>query len=192
MDTRGKSRDMAIFGYARVSTNDQTVERQIRELQAAGAETVYADTGVSGSLSSRPELDRMLEHLRPGDEVMVTELSRIARSSTHLQAIVERFEKLGVSFRCLNVAGLDFGTAFGKAFLTIMGVMAQLERDLTIERINSGLQTARAQGRVGGRPKAMNTAAIAKAKALRAKDVSVNDIAKTLGVSRATVYNYLG
>lgn len=167
------------------------MERQIRELQAAGAETVYADIGVSGSLSSRPELDRMLEHLRQGDEVIVVELSRIARSTSHLQSLVERFEKQGVSFRCLNVSGIDFGTAFGKAFLTIMGVMAQLERDLTIERINSGLQTARAKGKVGGRPKAMNSAAIAKARELRAKDVGVNDIAKALGVSRATVYNYL-
>lgn len=182
---------MAVLGYARVSTHDQSVERQIRELQAAGAETVYADTGVSGSLSSRPELDRMLEHLRPGDEVVVLELSRIARNTSHLLALVDRFEKLGVSFRCLNTSGVDYGSATGKLLLTIMGAVAQLERDLTIERINSGLQAARAQGRVGGRPKALGSAGIAKAKALRAKDVGVNDIAKALGVSRATVYNYL-
>lgn len=182
---------MATIGYARVSTYDQSVERQIKELQAAGAETVYADTGVSGSLSSRPELDRMLEHLRSGDEVTVLELSRIARNTSHLLALMERFEKLGVSFRCLNTSGVDYGSATGKLLLTIMGAVAQLERDLTIERINSGLQVARAKGRIGGRPKSLDSAAVAKAKVLRAKDVDVSDIAKTLGVSRTTVYKYL-
>lgn len=179
------------IGYARVSTAEQSVDRQIRELQAAGAESVYADTGVSGSRASRPEFDRMLDHLRRGDVVVVTELSRIARNTSHLLALMERFEKEGIGFECLNQRGLDYSSATGRLILTIMGAVSQMERELTIERINSGLATARAKGRTGGRPKAMDEAAVAKARALKAKDVDVKDIAKALGVSRATAYRYL-
>lgn len=182
---------MTSIGYARVSTDSQSVDRQLADLQAAGVETIYADTGFSGASASRPELDKMLTFLRPGDEVVVTELSRIARNTAHLLALMERFEEMGVSFRCLNTGGVDYGSATGKLLLTIMAATAQLERDLTKERIHSGLAAARAKGRVGGRPKALDTAAIAKAKQLRAKDVDVPDIAKTLGVSRSTVYKYL-
>jgi DNA invertase Pin-like site-specific DNA recombinase len=182
---------MAIIGYARVSTTDQSVDRQLRELQEVGADRIYADTGVSGAKASRPELDRMLDHLRKGDEVVVTELSRIARNTQHLLALMSRLEEQGVTFRCLNQQGVDYGSATGKLLLTIMGAVAQMERDLTVERINSGLASARAKGRVGGRPKALDSAAVAKAKDLQAKGVEVPDIAKTLGVSRSTAYKYL-
>jgi DNA invertase Pin-like site-specific DNA recombinase len=179
-----------LIGYARVSTVGQSVERQVADLQKAGAETIYADTGISGAQANRPELDKMLAHLRAGDEVIVTELSRIARSTTNLLALVEDLDNRGVNFRCLNMPGLD-RSATGKLLLTILAATAQLERDLTIERINSGLANARAKGKVGGRPKALDAAAVAKAKALREKDVDVSDIAKTLGVSRSTAYKYL-
>lgn len=179
------------IGYARVSTTEQSVDRQIRELQAAGAESVYADTGVSGAKASRPEFDRMLDHLRRGDVVVITELSRIARNTGHLLTLMERFEDEGIGFECLNQPGLDYSSATGRLILTIMGAVSQMERELTIERINSGLATARAKGRTGGRPRAMDDAAVKKAKELQAKDVDVKDIAKTLGVSRATAYRYL-
>lgn len=182
---------MSLIGYARVSTDLQSVDRQISDLQAAGVEKIYADTGISGTTARRPELDRLLDHLRPGDEVVVTELSRIARSTRNLLELMERFDADGVAFRCLNTGGMDYGSATGRLLLTIMAATAQLETDLTKERINSGLAAARAKGRIGGRPKALDAGDVAKAKALKAKDVDVRDIAKALGVSRSTAYKYL-
>ncbi len=182
---------MAVIGYARVSTTGQSVDHQIKALQDAGAERIYADTGQSGASASRPELDRMLDQLRKGDEVVVFELSRIARNTAHLLGLMEQLQDKGVTFRCLNQQGLDYGSATGKMILTIMGAVAQMERDQTIERIRSGLATAKAKGKVGGRPKALDAAAVAKAKALRAKDVEVPDIARTLGIARSTAYKYL-
>jgi DNA invertase Pin-like site-specific DNA recombinase len=182
---------MAVIGYARVSTTDQTPQLQLDALQEAGAARIYTDHGVSGSTSSRPQLDAALDHLREGDVLTVWKLDRLGRNTQHVLAIVEELAARGVGFRSLT-EGLHTDGPMGKAMLTIMAAFAQLERDTMIERTRAGLAAAAANGRKGGRPRKVDDADAAKARDLREKGINATDIAKMLGVSRATVYRYLG
>jgi DNA invertase Pin-like site-specific DNA recombinase len=181
---------MAIIGYARVSTTDQTPQLQLDALQEAGAARIFTDHGVSGSTASRPQLDAALDHLRAGDVLTVWKLDRLGRNTQHVLAVVEEMTSRGVGFRSLT-EGLHTEGPMGKAMLTIMAAFAQLERDTMIERTRAGLTAAAANGRKGGRPRKIDDDAAAKARSLREKGITATDIAKMLGVSRATVYRYL-
>jgi DNA invertase Pin-like site-specific DNA recombinase len=181
---------MAVIGYARVSTADQSMALQLDALRDAGVERVFRDQGVSGSISERPGFDACLDHLREGDVLTVWKLDRLGRNTQHVLAVVEELNSRGIGFRSLT-EGLHTDGPMGKAMLTIMAAFAQLERDTMIERTRAGLAAAAANGRKGGRPRKVNDAAAAKARSLRDKGITATDIAKMLGVSRATVYRYL-
>ena len=180
-----------LIGYARVSTEDQNAQLQIDALKAAGCVRVFTDKA-SGSLANRPQLDKMIEQLRPDDVVVVWRLDRLGRSLRNLIALVEDLAGKEVGFRSLSES-IDTTTANGKLFFSIMGALAEFERDLIRERTMAGLAAARARGRVGGRPPVMTAE---KAKVARqmydSREHTVEAIAKTLGVSRKTIYRHLG
>lgn len=181
---------MAVIGYARVSTTDQSPQLQLDALRDAGAARVFTDHGVSGSKVDRPQLEASLDHLREGDVLTVWKLDRLGRNTQHVLAVVDELTSRGIGFRSIT-EGLHTDGAMGKAMLTIMAAFAQLERDTMIERTRAGLAAAAANGRKGGRPRKVDDVAAAKARSLHEKGINANDIAKMLGVSRATVYRYL-
>lgn len=181
-----------IVGYGRVSTARQategtSLESQRELLTGAGAEKLFVDAGVSGTKSSRPELDRMLEQLRDGDTVIVTKLDRLGRSMPHLVELVNNFKIRGVSFRSL-AEGIDTNTAAGVMIFGIFASLAEFERERIMERTSIGREAAAAQGRVGGRPRKFDAAQIAKAKRIHAADMSPKEKAAAVGVSVATFY----
>lgn len=181
---------MAIIGYARVSTTDQNPQLQLDALNDAGAARIFTDHGVSGSAAQRPELDACLDHLREGDVLTVWKLDRLGRNTQHVLTVVDQLTSRGIGFRSLT-EGLHTDGPMGKAMLTIMAAFAQLERDTMIERTRAGLAAAAANGRKGGRPRKVDDADATRARGFREKGIAAADIAKMLGVSRATVYRYL-
>ncbi len=180
-----------IVGYARVSTDDQTLALQLDALQEVGCETVFRDT-ISGAKTERPGLTKALEHVRSGDMLVVWRLDRLGRSLSHLIELIQTLEGRGVGFKSLTEQ-IDTTTSGGKLIFHIFGALAEFERNLIRERTMAGLQAARARGRKGGRPKKPNTdTKIVMAKRLHADpNNSIADICQTLGVSRATLYRYL-
>jgi DNA invertase Pin-like site-specific DNA recombinase len=181
---------LAIMGYARVSTVDQNPQLQLDALHEAGAIRIFTDQGVSGSTACRPQLEACMDHLRKGDVLTVWKLDRLGRNTQHVLAVVDQLTSRGIGFRSLT-EGLHTDGPMGKAMLTIMAAFAQLERDTMIERTRAGLLAAAANGRKGGRPRKVDDAEAAKARQLREKGIAATDIAKMLGVSRATAYRYL-
>jgi DNA invertase Pin-like site-specific DNA recombinase len=181
-----------LIGYARVSTADQDPQLQLDALELAGCARVYVDHGVSGSLASRPELDRMLDQLRAGDVVTVWRLDRLGRSVRNLITLVDDLAARGVGF-CSLTEELDTTTAGGKFIFTVFGALAELERSITRERTLAGLESARARGRVGGRKPVMTGEKLAVARDMMASGQhTVTAVAATLGVSRRTLYRHLG
>ena len=181
---------MAVIGYARVSTTDQNPQLQLDALEEAGATRIFTDHGVSGAAACRPHLDACLDHLREGDVLTVWKLDRLGRNTMHILETVQRLTERGVGFRSLT-EGLTTEGPMGTAMLTVMAAFAQLERDTMIERTRAGLAAAAANGRKGGRPRKIDDADADKARQFREKGITATDIAKMLGVSRATVYRYL-
>src|SRR5271167_4819251 len=179
-----------LLGYARVSTEDQNASLQLDALKAAGCIKLFTDKA-SGSLDRRPQLDRLLDQLRPGDTVVVWRLDRLGRSLKHLIQLIEDLAEKGVGFRSLT-EGMDTSTAGGKHIYSIFGALAEFERSLIRERTVAGLTAARARGRVGGRPPVMTPEKVKVARKLYdAQELTVEEIAKTIGVSRKTVYRHL-
>ncbi|MGY4542170.1 DNA invertase Pin-like site-specific DNA recombinase [Arthrobacter sp. UYNi723] len=181
---------MAAIGYARVSTTEQNLDLQLTALQAAGAARIFADNGVSGSTTERPQLSKAMERLEAGDVLTVWKLDRLGRNTRHVLDVIENLRERGVGFRSLT-EGLDTTGPMGTAMLTIMAAFGQLERDTMIERTRAGLAAAAANNRHGGRPRKLDDAAAARARELKDKGINARDIGKMLGVSRATVYRYL-
>lgn len=188
---------MTRLGYARVSTADQDTELQIRELEAAGCERIYRDHGVSGTAASRPELDKMLDRLSQGDEVVVWKLDRLGRNTRHLLELLDVFKARGVKFRSLR-DGIatdpenDLGGAMAQAMVTIISAFAQLERDQLSERTKAGMAVAASHGRKAGRREvSANHPNVKRARDLKTQGLKPADIGKIIGVSRATVYRYL-
>src|SRR5664280_1951462 len=179
-----------LIGYARVSTEDQNASLQEDALKTAGCVRVFTDHA-SGSKPSRPELDRMLDQLRSGDVVVVWRLDRLGRSLKNLIALVDDLAGLGVGVKSVSES-IDTTTANGRLFFSIMGALAEFERDLIRERTNAGLAAARARGRVGGRPSVMNTKKVTTARKLYdSRQHTVAEIAEMLNVSVATIYRHL-
>jgi DNA invertase Pin-like site-specific DNA recombinase len=179
-----------LLGYARVSTTEQDASLQLDALRAAGCLKVFTDKA-SGSLDRRPQLDRLLDQLRLGDTIVVWRLDRLGRSLKHLIQLIEDLAVNDVGFRSLT-EGMDTTTTGGKLVFSIFGALAEFERSLIRERTMAGLAAARSRGRVGGRPPVMTPEKIKVARNLyQARDLTVEEIAKTVGVSRKTVYRHL-
>ena len=175
-----------IFGYARISTSDQTLDGQTDALTAAGAERIFADT-ISGTKRERPELAQLLDQLRDGDVVTVTKYDRLARSLHDLLDIVKAIEERGAGFRSL-AEDIDTTTPAGRLIFHVFASIAQFERERISERTREGLQAARKRGRIGGRPPALSAAQ--KAEVLRMRDEegrSIREVAGLVKVSETTV-----
>lgn len=179
-----------LLGYARVSTSDQDPQLQIDALTKAGCVRIFTDVS-SGALSSRPELDKLLDYLRPDDTLVVWRLDRLGRSVKHLIDQVGELESRGVHFRSLH-DNIDTSTPNGMLFFHIFAALAEFERDLIRERTQAGLSAARARGRLGGRPAKLTTAQIREVKKLyESRAVTVAEIGKIFGVSKTTIYRAL-
>jgi DNA invertase Pin-like site-specific DNA recombinase len=179
------------IGYARVSTDEQTLHLQEDALTKAGCERLFTDTA-SGAKAERPGLAQALDALRPGDSLVVWRLDRLGRSLRHLMDTLLDLDKREVGFKSLT-ENIDTTTPGGKLIFHIFGALAEFERDLIKQRTNAGLAAARARGRRGGRPRAFSDPSkVRMARTLFAdKKRSIPDICKTLGVSRSTLYRYL-
>lgn len=182
--------DIMIIGYARVSTKDQNLERQLDELKKAGSEKIFLEK-ISGTKRNRPEFDKMFDILRAGDIIIVTELTRISRSTKDLVEIVESCKSLGVEIKSLKESWLDTTSAHGKLLFTIFAGLAEFERDLISERVKSGLNAARSRGRLGGRPKIDSEKVEMALKMYDSKEYTIKQILKATGISKFTLYNYL-
>ena len=183
-----------MLGYARVSTDDQNLTLQIDALTKQGIPTaaIFMDK-VSGAKTERPGLAKRLAALRSGDILVVWRLDRLGRSMRHLITLVEDLRSRGVGFRSLNEGAIDTTCASGELIFNIFSALAQFERRLIQERTKAGLAAARARGRNGGRPKIdVSDARIVMAKKLHAdKSLEIDDICKTLRISRSTFYRYV-
>jgi len=179
------------IGYARVSTTAQNPQLQLDALTAAGVDEadIYVDHA-SGSTLARPQLEAALRQLRVGDVLVVWKLDRLARSTTDLIRQVRHLEERGVEFASLTEA-LDTTTAGGRFVFTVMAGLAELERDLIRERTAAGLEAARRQGRRGGRPTVITPARRTVARQQRDQGATLDQIAATLNVSRASVIRML-
>ena len=177
------------IGYARVSTQDQDLRLQYDALHEAQCDKIYEDKA-SGAHASRDGLTLALETVREGDCLVVWKLDRLGRSVKDLVAIVCDLEQRGVHFKCLTDQ-IDTATPSGRFFFHVMASLAQMERDLTVERTRAGLEAARRQGRTGGRKRKMTDSKISVAKQLLQDGISPREVAKTLGVSIPTLYRWL-
>ncbi|PWK22364.1 DNA invertase Pin-like site-specific DNA recombinase [Arcicella aurantiaca] len=181
------------IGYARVSTKDQVLDLQIDALKKEGCMLIFKETA-SGAKADRPELHKLMSHLRKDDVVVVYKLDRLGRSLKHLLEIVAELEMKNVGLKSINDA-IDTNTPQGRLFFNISASFAEFERDLIRERTKSGLEAARARGRKGGRRQGMTKEA--EQKSILAETyykegkMGVNQIAKEIGVSKMTLYKYL-
>src|SRR6266852_6745414 len=179
-----------LLGYARISTHDQTLDLQIDALTRASCEKIYQDTA-SGATTDRPGLMQALEHLRPGDTLVVWRLDRLGRTLKQLIELINDFNARGIGFKSLQ-ENIDTTTSGGKLVFHIFGALAEFERDIIRERTNAGLQAARARGRIGGRRKALTPKQQEMAQQLY--DDKTNEIVaicKTFNISRTTLYRYV-
>lgn len=181
---------MALIGYARVSTTDQNPQLQLDALESAGVVKVFTDHGVSGAKTARPQLDAALDYLRDGDTIVVWKLDRLGRNTRHVLEVIDQLHDRGVGFRSLT-EGLTTEGPMGKAMITIMSAFAQLERDTMVERTRAGLAVAAKNNRKGGRRPTFTAAQVADARRYKASGMSVPEIMKLTGMSRATVYRLL-
>lgn len=179
---------MALYGYARVSTNDQDFTLQEQALRAAGCEVIRAEKVTGTSRTDRTELQVLLDFLRHGDTLVVTRIDRLARSIKDLQDIVYTLKEQGVTLKAIEQP-IDTRSAAGKAFLDMLGVFAEFETNLRRERQIEGIAAAKSRGVYRGRKPSVNTAEIQR---LRLEEkLGATEIARRLGVGRATVYRAL-
>ncbi|MGC4154474.1 MAG: recombinase family protein [Propionicimonas sp.] len=179
-----------LVGYARVSTAEQILDRQITELQTAGCERIFTDEAVSGAKMQRPGLDEALRYVRRGDALVVVELSRLGRSVRGILDLTGDLEARGVGLRILNL-GMDTTTITGRLVLTILAAVVELERELIRERILSGIAEARRKGKSGGRPPALTGEQRELVAELREQGRSIDELARLFGVSSRTVRRVL-
>ncbi len=177
------------LGYLRVSTGKQDEQLQHDALDKAGVlkRNRYVDHGVSGVKKSRPGLDAMLADLQPGDTVVTYALDRLGRSAAHVLTLLEELTAQGIHVTAIR-DGIDTSTVQGQLLAKLLSVVSDLERSFIQERTIAGLAAARAQGRVGGRPKVLDSKRARQAQSLRDAGHSIPEIAQALGISIATVY----
>ncbi len=178
-----------IYGYARVSTQHQDLNRQLDLLAKQNCNEILTEK-MTGTKSNRPELNRLKDKLRPGDTVVVESFSRLGRSTKDLIDLVTYFEEQDVKLVSLK-ENFDTTTPQGRLMMTVFQAFSQFERDLIVERTKEGLQSARARGRIGGRPR-VNKRDIERAvKLYESKAYSGKEITEMTGISKATLYQYI-
>lgn len=178
---------MTTIGYARVSTTDQHLSLQEDALKAAGCEVIRSEKRSGITTAGRTELQTVLEFLRAGDVLMVTRIDRLARSIGDLQDIVRAVRAKGASLKATEQP-IDTSTAAGKCFLDMLGVFAEFETNLRKERQLEGIAKAKAEGIYKGRKPSVD---VAKVREMNADGVGASEIAKKLGIGRASVYRAL-
>jgi DNA invertase Pin-like site-specific DNA recombinase len=178
-----------IFGYARVSTQDQNLDMQLDALKKYGCEQIFQEK-ITTRKTERPQLEEMLKVLRTGDKVIVFKLDRISRSTKHLIELSEHFVSKCVQFVSIQ-DNIDTSTPMGRFFFRVMASLAELERDIISDRTKAGLESARARGRNGGRPPVQKKNMELALKMYNSKEYSISEIVKATGVSQATLYRYL-
>ena len=179
---------MALIGYARVSTDAQDTLLQRMALEKAGCEQIFEETA-SGSKANRSELKRCLDYLREGDVLVMWKLDRLARSLKQLVDIIHDLGERGIGFRCLTQS-IDTTSASGKLVFGIFATLAEFERDLIKERTIAGLNAARAEGRIGGRPLKLSEDQIAELEQRLAGKQPWRSVAADMGISQATISRY--
>jgi putative DNA-invertase from lambdoid prophage Rac len=182
-----------VFAYCRVSTSEQTTDNQVQEIANAGfsleAHRVITET-ISGSIaaSERPGFSKLLHRMERGDVLVVTKLDRLGRNALDVRATVDKLSGMGVKVHCLQLGGTDLTSPAGKMVMGVVNAMAEFERDLLIERTQTGLRRAKAEGKTFGRPKALSDDQRKEALRLIHEDgLSIARVAQVLGVSRQTI-----
>jgi len=181
-----------LIGYARVSTQDQTLDLQTDALTQSGCEKLFTDM-TSGAKAERPGLQDAINHLRAGDTLVVWRLDRLGRTLKHLITTITELSDQNIGFKSLQ-EHIDTTTSGGKLIFHIFGALAEFEREIIRERTSAGLQAARARGRIGGRPKiqSLDPKKMALAKQLHDdRSRPVQEICDTLQIGRSTLYRYL-
>lgn len=176
------------FGYARVSTEQQNLDRQLDMLTQYGVDYIFNEK-MTGTKRNRLELNKLLDRLMAGDTIVVESLSRLGRSTKDLIELVDLFEKKQVHLVSLKEQ-IDTSTPAGKLLFTLMSAIAQFERDVIAERTREGLNAARARGRVGGRPRANEQKVKQAVKLYQTGQYSVREIEELTGVKKSTLYRY--
>lgn len=174
------------IGYVRVSTNDQNTALQRNALECAGCELIFEDK-MSGKTSDRPGLKKVLRTLSEGDTLVVWKLDRLGRSMRHLVTLIEDLRGRGINFRSLTDS-IDTSTPMGRFFFHVMGALAEMERELIVERTRAGLAAARAQGRIGGRRPKLTEEQWAQAGRLLEAGESRQRVALIFDVGMSTLY----
>ena len=177
---------MTRIGYARVSTFDQNLDSQLDELKKADCTKIFQEK--ASSVKKRPEFEKCLDYLREGDTLVVWKLDRLGRTTKKLLELIDDLKDRGINLQIITL-GVDTSTAAGRLFFTMMAGLAEMERELIRERTNAGLQAARARGRLGGR-KPIDEQVMVRAMMMYEAKMTVDDITKTLGISRSTFYKY--
>ncbi len=180
------------FAYCRVSTGDQTTDNQIREIAAAGFNVTKPRTvteTVSGSVaaSDRKGFAKLVDRLESGDVLVVTKMDRLGRNAMDVRATVERLEDSGVRVHCLALGGVDLTSPAGKMTMQVINAVSEFERDLLIERTNSGIQRAKAEGKKFGRPSALSAEQKRDVLRLLAEGMPVAQIARQFDTTRQTI-----
>ncbi len=186
-----------VFAYCRVSTSDQTTNNQVQEIATAGFDVnpkrIIAET-VSGSVaaSERYGFGQLLNKLEAGDVLVVTKLDRLGRNAMDVRATVEALTGMGVRVHCLALGGVDLTSPAGKMTMGVIAAVAEFERDLLIERTQSGLARARAEGKALGRPRSISEAAMSDVQGRLAAGETISAIATAYGTSRQTIMRIRG
>ncbi|HBV22783.1 MAG TPA: resolvase [Jeotgalicoccus sp.] len=180
---------MSKIGYARVSTKDQNLDSQIDVLMEYGCERIFSEK-VSGRKFKRTELDKCLDYMREGDTLVITKLDRLGRTTKQLIELAQHLEDNAIDLEIIDM-NIKTQDAMGKMFFTMMSAFAELEANLLSERTKKGLDSARARGRRGGRPKIPQHKEKMIISLYNSKEYTINEIIKMTGVSRGTIYNII-
>src|SRR5680860_649004 len=188
-----RSRVTKLIGYARVATRQQSTDLQQADLLAAGVrrDDLYIDHGVSGARVSRPQFDRALDALHEGDALVITTLDRLGRSTQNMLAFADELRARGAGLRVLNLGGgdVDTSTPMGSMLFTIMAALAQMEHEIKSERVTDSITKRKAAGKnLGGRPRRITDSQIRSALSLIQGGTPAAQVARDLGMSRATFY----
>ena len=180
-----------IFGYARVSTKDQSLDLQIDALKKQGCDEVFFEK-ISGRSENKPKLEELLSKLRHDDVVMVYSLDRLGRTSKELISLLANFKEKGIQFKSIQEGIFDTTSPMGEAIFQIIAILKAMEVQVLSERTKHGLDAARARGRKGGRPKgSYDKNKAAAAVTLYKRELPISEITNSLKISRSTLYQYL-